>query len=99
MRMHVQANLARFLRMAAAYKRRLKFKGQLLLEPKPQVRPKGLSANSLPATVGAAWCYAVVRGLQLFAKHHEPPESGVAVSHMRPKPATTKRSAYSPMLA
>ncbi|PRW45113.1 xylose isomerase [Chlorella sorokiniana] len=31
-----QANLARFLRMAAAYKRRLKFRGQLLLEPKPQ---------------------------------------------------------------
>lgn len=37
MRMHAQANLARFLRMAAAYKRRLKFRGQLLLEPKPQV--------------------------------------------------------------
>jgi xylose isomerase len=31
-----QANLERFLRMAAAYKRRLKFQGQLLLEPKPQ---------------------------------------------------------------
>ncbi len=30
--------MARFLRMAAAYKRRLKFQGQLLLEPKPQVR-------------------------------------------------------------
>ncbi|KAI7837926.1 hypothetical protein COHA_008232 [Chlorella ohadii] len=31
-----QGNMARFLRMAAAYKRRLKFQGQLLLEPKPQ---------------------------------------------------------------
>ena len=34
-------NLASFLKGAVAYKKKIGFKGELLLEPKPQVRDTG----------------------------------------------------------
>ena len=41
-------NLASFLKGAVAYKNKIGFKGELLLEPKPQVPPAlGLSSNAL----------------------------------------------------
>ena len=62
----LQGNLARFLRMAADHKRRLKFKGTLLLEPKPQVRAGSVQCEACLVSSGASHVHKVVEGWSPF---------------------------------